>query len=56
MSKLRRIFVQPIAGAFVRHPETKRRIANTGEEVNACSYWIRRQRDGSVEITPIKEG
>lgn len=45
------MFVKPKDGLIVRDPATKRIIAAEGSEVPQSGYWMRRLRDGDVEIT-----
>ena len=42
------MFIKPAEGLKVRHPDTRRFLADEGEEVTVNDYWLRRVRDGDV--------
>lgn len=47
-----RIYIKPAPGLTVRKP-VGGYLAESGEEVNRDSYWLRRLADGDVlEVTP----
>ena len=45
------IFVQPVPGARVRDPATKKPIPDAGLLVESSGYWQRRIRVGDVVVT-----
>lgn len=50
-----RIFIKPLR-AVVRNPITGEILPSKGKLVNKNSYWIRRIKDGDIEIiTKVKK-
>jgi hypothetical protein len=49
------IYVIPRPGARVRHPETGHVIPPEGENVVRSTYWLRRQRDGDVQVSEARD-
>ena len=48
-------FLKPTPGGLVRHPESRRPLAEDGEEVELTRYWRRRLRAGDVEQVEADE-
>ncbi|WP_052143355.1 DUF2635 domain-containing protein [Aeromonas hydrophila] len=46
--------VRPLPGRRVRKPDGSL-LATNGEAVNWTSYWLRRQRDGDIEVLAEQE-
>jgi len=42
--------VRPRPGFVVRDPETKQPVPAEGREVPASTYWMRRVKDGDLEL------
>jgi hypothetical protein len=49
-----RIFVKPATPEIKVRKPVNGYLAAEGEELNAESYWLRREADGDVVITPPK--
>lgn len=43
-----KIFVTPVAGRLVRHPETGDPLPKEGMSVVRSPYWLRRLKEGDV--------
>ncbi len=43
-----KVFLKPVAGRLVPHPERSGYLSEQGEEVVINSYWQRRINDGDV--------
>ena len=48
---MKRVFVKPLDGRQPVYPRSRRRLPREGAEVHLDVYWLRRVRDGDVEIT-----
>lgn len=49
-------FIKPKDGLIVRDPQTAEPLPADGAEKPCTSYWLRRERDGSVErVKPAKK-
>ena len=48
--------IKPRDGLTVRHPDTRRPLAEKGEKVEMNSYWQRRLNDGDVLVVARKTG
>jgi hypothetical protein len=42
--------IKPKQGYIVRDPQSHRPLAEAGEEKPRTQYWLRRLRDGDVEL------
>jgi hypothetical protein len=49
------MFVKPNPGRKVRDPESKLHLPESGLEVVASNYWLRRIADGDVRVARIAE-
>lgn len=49
---MEKVFATPKEGVLVRH-ENGKALAPTGEPVDRSAYWLRRERDGDVELGEI---
>lgn len=50
---MEKVFATPKEGVLVRHPDTGKPLAASGEAVERNSYWLRRERDGDVKLGPV---
>lgn len=49
---MQKVFATPKEGILVRH-ETGKPLDAAGEAVERNSYWLRRERDGDVTLSPV---
>lgn len=50
-----KVFIRPVNGAKVRHPDSKMHLKEEGELVEQSPYWQRRINDKSVVVVENKE-
>jgi hypothetical protein len=50
------VFVKPKPGVYVRDPDTRQHLPESGREVQPSAHWLRRLADGDVVvIAPIPD-
>lgn len=47
--------ISPVNDLKVRKPDTMEFLKPEGEKLSVNTYWLRREREGSVSIKEIKE-
>jgi len=47
---IQQYMVRPLMGYKIRNPETMQHLPEQGQVVKKSSYWIRRKKEGSIEI------
>lgn len=47
--------VRPLNGYKIRNPQTMKHLSEAGERVKKSSYWLRRKKEGSIEIIDESE-
>ena len=45
-----KFFIKPVSGVTARDPDTLEPLAKSGEHKPKSSYWLRRLRDGDIEV------
>jgi hypothetical protein len=49
------VIATPVSGARVRKPDGLI-LLEKGERVEKSAYWVRREKDGDVSLTPLDGG
>ena len=53
--KPEKVFVKPAPGRMVRDPATGRPLPERGAVVEKTQFWLRRVKDGDVEMLPVEK-
>lgn len=53
--KPEKVFVKPAPGRMVRDPATGLPLPERGAVVEKTQFWLRRVKDGDVEMLPVEK-